>query len=345
MADILVADRSWPLPQLEELQNEGHNLLVWSEEHDRMRERANDLYDMMADNGGVDAILLAPSVLVNDALVDAATKGDPSRPFAVGSMTAGYNHIDLKTAARPNVYISYAPGETDGAVARYAVTLTGVVMRGIHRHEAAVRSGTHRTFSAFEDIGRNPSDATIGIIGAGRTGLRTAVELKRVYEGCTVIHHSATTKEKGYNDVRAGIPSIPLEQLLEKSDIVSVHAPLTESTRGMCDEAFFAQMAPNEKRAEAGVFFNFGRGDIVDQDALLRALERGDVADAALDVTTPEPLAPDHPLVQHPGCIVLPHIGSAERKTREAMAQSAVDNVINFFRIGHMLTPLVVSAA
>ena len=122
--------------------------------------------------------------------------------------------------------------------------------------------------------------------------------------------------------VHTGEGGHSLEEVLGRSDAVSLHVPLTPTTRHLIDEAALAQMKPT------AVLVNTARGGVIDQDALGRALRDGVIAGAALDVTDPEPLPPDHPLLELPNLLVLPHIGSATHPTRERMADVAVDNLL-----------------
>jgi glyoxylate reductase len=115
---------------------------------------------------------------------------------------------------------------------------------------------------------------------------------------------------------------VPLDELLARSDFVSVHSPLTPETRGLIGDEALARMKPT------AYLVNTARGPIVDTDALGRALEAGRIAGAALDVTDPEPLPADHPLLEAPNLLVLPHLGSATHATRERMADMAVDNLL-----------------
>jgi phosphoglycerate dehydrogenase-like enzyme len=119
---------------------------------------------------------------------------------------------------------------------------------------------------------------------------------------------------------------VALDELLERADFVSLHAPLTEETRGLVGERELALMKPT------AVLVNTARGELVDTVALERALRDGEIAAAALDVTDPEPLPADHPLLSLPNVTVLPHIGSASHAAREAMADIAVDNLLAALR-------------
>jgi glyoxylate reductase len=115
---------------------------------------------------------------------------------------------------------------------------------------------------------------------------------------------------------------VELDELLRQSDFISIHVALSEATRHLVNAEAFAKMKPT------AVLVNTARGEIIDQDALLEALDQAKIFAAGLDVTTPEPLPPSHRLVSHDRCLILPHIGSATTKSRQAMAEIAVDNVL-----------------
>jgi glyoxylate reductase len=156
-------------------------------------------------------------------------------------------------------------------------------------------------------LGRDLHGATVGIVGGGRIG--TAVARRLEGFGCDVLVAG-----------RGG--ATPLQDVLQRSDFVSLHVPLNPGTRGLVGEAELRAMK------ETAYLVNTARGPIVDQAALRRALREGWIAGAALDVTDPEPLPPDDPLLDAPNLLVIPHLGSATHATREAMADLAVANLI-----------------
>jgi lactate dehydrogenase-like 2-hydroxyacid dehydrogenase len=169
---------------------------------------------------------------------------------------------------------------------------------------AAVREGTWTTWEPDWLLGRDVHGATLGIVGYGRIG--QAVARRAQGFDMEVLHSRA----------------VPIPELLERADAVSLHVPLTPETRHLIDAAALARMKPT------AMLVNTARGGVVDQDALARALHDGTIAGAALDVTDPEPLPPDHPLLDAPNLVVLPHIGSATHKARQGMADVAVDNLL-----------------
>jgi glyoxylate reductase len=176
--------------------------------------------------------------------------------------------------------------------------------------ERAIRAGGWGWEPDFL-LGHDVHGAVLGLIGLGRIGAAVA----RRAEGFSM--------EVLYTSRSGGVP---LEELLERSDFVSIHAPLTPETRGLIDETALRRMK------HSAILVNTARGPIVDTNALVRALNQGWIAGAALDVTDPEPLPTEHPLLLCPNLTIAPHIGSATHATREAMADMAVDNLLAALR-------------
>ena len=156
-------------------------------------------------------------------------------------------------------------------------------------------------------LGQDLNGATLGLIGLGRIG--SAVARRAEGFGMEVIHTS-----------RSG--GVPLDELLERSDFVSIHTPLTEETRGLIDEPALQRMK------SSAILVNTARGPVVDTNALVRALNQGWIGGAALDVTDPEPLPTEHPLLMCPNLTIAPHLGSATHAAREGMARLSVDNLL-----------------
>jgi lactate dehydrogenase-like 2-hydroxyacid dehydrogenase len=171
-----------------------------------------------------------------------------------------------------------------------------------------VRSGEAVTWEPEHNLGVDVHGATLGIIGFGRIGRAVA---KRA-EGFQM--DIVTTTSHSHPGA--------FEALLERSDFVTLHCPLTAATHHLIDAAALERMQPT------AILINTARGPIVDQEALARALNGGVIGGAALDVTDPEPLPPDHPLLEAPNLIVVPHIGSATHSARQRMADLAVDNLL-----------------
>ena len=183
--------------------------------------------------------------------------------------------------------------------------------RGIVEQAAAIKRRTAASALVAAGLAGAASARVAAVVGAGRIGI--AVAQRAAGFGMTSI-------VSGRPDSNA--PGLPLQELLSQSDVVSIHCPLTPATEGMVNAAFLSAMKPT------ALLVNTARGRVVDQTALAQALHDGVIAGAAIDVTDPEPLPVDHPLLNAPNLLVLPHLGSATTRTREAMANMAVDNLL-----------------
>jgi glyoxylate reductase len=239
--------------------------------------------------------------------VDAELIAAAPRLRAISNFAVGVDNVDLDAATERGIPVGNTPGVLTDTTADLAVAL----MLGISRHLAEgdgyVRRGEWRTWETGLFLGHDLHGATVGIVGYGRIGQAVARRLEGF--DCEILHTS-----------RAG--GVPLEELLERSDFVSLHLPLTPDTRGLIGDEALARMKPT------AYLVNTARGPIVDTEALARALHADRIAGAALDVTDPEPLPGDHPLLGAPNLLVLPHLGSATHATRERMADMAVDNLL-----------------
>jgi glyoxylate reductase len=226
---------------------------------------------------------------------------------AISNYAVGVDNIDVDAATARDIPVGNTPDVLTDTTADLAVALMLGIGRRLVDGDAYVRRGEWRTWEPDLLLGHDLHGATVGIVGFGRIGQAVG----RRVEGfdCTVLHTG-----------RSG--GVAFEELLERSDFVSVHTPLTPETRGLVDAAALGRMKPS------AYLVNTARGPVVDTDALAAGLHAGEIAGAALDVTDPEPLPAEHPLLDAPNLLVLPHLGSATHSTRERMADMAVDNLL-----------------
>jgi glyoxylate reductase len=237
---------------------------------------------------------------------------------AVANYAVGTDNIDLDAATARGIPVGNTPDVLTETTAELAFALMLAVARRIVEADAYVRAGRWGPWLPDLLLGHDLHASTLGIVGFGRIG--RAVARRAEGFGMTVIH------------------GIPLEELLERSDFVSLHAPLTPETRGLIGAAELERMKPS------AILINTARGPLVDTNALADALRGGAIAGAGLDVTDPEPLPADHPLLNAPNLVVAPHIGSASHRTRESMADMAVDNLLAALageRMPHCANPKV----
>jgi glyoxylate reductase len=238
--------------------------------------------------------------------IDAELLDQCPRLRAIANYAVGYDNIDLDAARARGIKVGNTPDVLTDSTADLAFALLLAAARGLPQAAGAVTAGQWLTWEPEQYLGYDVHGATLGIIGLGRIG--RAVAKRAAGFDMEVIH--------------TGRDGVPLIQLLARSDFVSVHCPLTPDTRHLIDAAALAQMRPS------AFLINTARGPIVDQRALREALVDGTIAGAALDVTDPEPLPPDDPLLTAPNLLVVPHIGSATHQTRADMATLAVDNLL-----------------
>jgi glyoxylate reductase len=270
-----------------------HDMDLWSEPGPPPRE------ELLKRVREVEGLLSMLTDRVDAELLDAAP-----RLQAVANYAVGVDNIDVDACRRRGVQVGNTPDVLTDATADIAFALILAAARRLPEGMAAVRNGEWTTWDPEWLLGLELSGATLGIVGFGRIG--RAVARRAEGFGMRVIH----TKEKS------------IQEVLEEADVVSLHVPLTPDTHHLIDAAALSQMKPT------AILVNTARGPVVDQRALAAALHAGTIAAAALDVTDPEPLPPDDPLLEAPNLIVLPHLGSATHKTRARMADLAVDNLL-----------------
>lgn len=227
----------------------------------------------------------------------------------------GLDNIDVVEATRRGIAVCNTPGLQDETVAEMAITLIFATLRHTVANDRHVRSGGWMRGQG--PLGRNVAGKRLGLIGMG--GIGRAVARKAHALGMEVVY---TKRNRDAETEAKGVAYLSLPELLANVDIVSLHAPLTASTKGMIGAAQFAAMKPG------AVLINTARGAIVDEDALVASLASGHLAAAGLDVSTVEPLPPDHPLCQAPNVVLQPHAGGATVETRRAMERMTVDNLL-----------------
>src|SRR3954464_4199059 len=237
---------------------------------------------------------------------------------AIANYGVGTDNVDLDAATGRGIPVGNTPDVLTETTADLAFALMLAAARRIVDGDRFVREGRWVEWKPDLFLGHDVHGATLGIVGYGRIG--EAVARRATGFGMTVLH------------------GMPLHELLPRCDFVSLHAPLKDGTRGLIGAPELELMKPT------AILVNTARGPLVDTQALENALRDGQIAAAALDVTDPEPLPADHPLLTAPNLVVVPHIGSASHRTREAMADMAVDNLLHALagkRMPHCANPEV----
>jgi glyoxylate reductase len=230
----------------------------------------------------------------------------------------GYDNIDANAATERGVLVCNTPDVLTAATADHTWALLMSAARRIPESMEYVREGKWRTWGPLLLLGQEISGATLGIIGLGRIGKEVARRASGF--GMRVLAHDE------YQDAdfaaQNNVEYTDMDTVLREADFLTLHVALTPETRHLIGSAEFAKMKPT------AILINASRGPVVDTDALVAALQSGEILAAALDVTDPEPLAADHPLVNMDNCIVVPHTASATVQTRDAMATLAARNLI-----------------
>ncbi|MFD1599519.1 2-hydroxyacid dehydrogenase [Halobellus rarus] len=257
--------------------------------------------------------------LLSDTIDAEVLDGSPDLSV-VSTFSVGYDHIDLEAAAERGIAVGHTPGVLTETTADLAwALLTACARRTVEGH-AYVEADEWETWGPTLLTGPDIHDAALGIVGLGNIGTATA---RRAAGFDMDVRYSGRSRkpdrEAELAEVGVDATYVEREELLAESDFVSLHVPLVEATEDLIGEEELQQMSEN------AVLINTSRGGVVDTDALDTALEREWIARAGLDVTDPEPLPGDHPILRHAPerLVVTPHIGSASIGTRNRMAEMA----------------------
>ena len=232
----------------------------------------------------------------------------------VSQMAVGVDNIDVAACRSRGVRIGHTPGVLTETVADTAMAILGSIVRRLPEGEKVVREGEWGPWHPFWMTGGDLHGTTLGIVGMGRIG--RAVARRAEGFGMTILYTATGPKPTAPGEF------VTLFELLGASDHVVLCVTLNPETTGLVGAAELETMKTS------ATLVNVSRGPVVDTDALVDALARGRIGAAGLDVTDPEPLPPDHPLLDLPNCLVVPHIGSASVRTRREMARLAIDNLL-----------------
>lgn len=236
----------------------------------------------------------------------------------VSNMAVGVDNVDIAACTERGIAVGNTPGVLTEATADLTMALLLSLARNLPQASQDAREGRWQTWAPAGWLGVDLSGASLGILGFGKIG-RAVAGRARAF-GMKLLYHDPTPQPAFAAALDA--KWVGMDELLSTSDILTLHTPLTEETRGLIGEAALKTMKPT------AMLINAARGPIVQMDALARALQEGWIAAAALDVTDPEPLPPTHPLFRLPNCLIVPHIGSATQNTRRRMAELACENLL-----------------
>lgn len=268
-----------------------------------------------ADSGRdtIEAIYTYGHLSVNGPLLDKLP-----RVRVISNFGVGVDHIDVREATARGIPVGNTPGVLDGATADMAFALLLAAGRRLAEGDRYARGPDFLRYDPSYMLGREIHGSTLGIIGMGRIGAQVA-RRARAFD-MTILYHNRQRRLAEEAKVQARYVS--KEELLATADYVVLTVPLTPETQGLIGEAELKRMKPT------AILINVARGPVVDTDALTEALAARTIYAAALDVTAPEPLPRDHPLLKLDNVIITPHLGSATEQTRYRMGEMSVENLL-----------------
>ena len=269
------------------------------------------------DMSGVDGLYTFGHPRVDAALLD---RLGPLK--VISNYGVGVDHIDLAAAAARGIPVGNTPGILDGATADLGFALLLAAARRVAEGDRYARSPQFTRYDPAYMLGREVHGATLGIVGMGRIGGEVA-KRARGFDMAVLYHNRRRRSE---HESAYGARFAAFDELLAASDYVMLTVPLTDETRGLIGRDALAKMKPT------ATLTNIARGPVVNMMALHEALSTGRIYSAALDVTDPEPLPRDHPLLALDNITILPHLGSATVQTRRKMAELSVENLLRGLR-------------
>jgi glyoxylate reductase len=250
--------------------------------------------------------------------IDAAIMAGAPQLRVISNMAVGYDNIDVAEATRRGIVVGITPGVLTQTSADFAFALLMSAARRIVEADRYTRAGRWRTWGPMVLLGQDIHGSTLGIVGMGRIGSEMARRARGF--GMSVLYHNRNRRQ----DTEAGVDAeyVSFDDLLRRSDFITLHVPLTSETRHLIGDREFALMKPS------AVVVNTSRGAVIDQTALYRALKERRIFAAAVDVAETEPIPPDDPLLTLENLVIAPHIASASVPTRRTMAIMAAENLL-----------------
>jgi len=276
-----------------------------------------DREDLFENVRNVDALMCMLGDKIDSNVMDAA--GPNLR--VISCYSVGYDHVDIKEAEKRKIIVTNTPNVLANTTADLVFSLILTAARNIVSADSYVRNGNWK-FGWTPDLflGYDVHGSTLGIIGLGEIGTLVAKRAKGF--DMEVLYYSNTRKHEMESEL--AITYVPLEELLQRSDFVSIHVSLNKKSFHMIDESKMKLMK------KTAFLINTSRGKVVNEQDLINALRNNLIAGAGLDVYENEPISTSNPLTQMPQAILLPHIGSATFLTRSKMAEVAANNIVNF---------------
>ncbi|GAB6146925.1 2-hydroxyacid dehydrogenase [Desulfocicer niacini] len=314
----ILITRNFPDAGIKMLEKEGFDITLWDSSTPMTQS------ELIEKAKAHDALFCTMSEKIDAYFLNECSHLDIISQFAVG-----YDNINIPEATRLGIPVGYTPNAMNQATADIAFGLMIATARKMFYCHKTILKDQWKTFQPRAFLGMELMNKTLGIVGMGRIGMEMAKRCQGAYD-MNILYHNRTPNpaaEKRFNARFTGF-----DELLANSDIVSVHCALTPETTEMFNQAAF------EKMKSSAIFINTARGMVHNETDLIHALEKGDIWGAGLDVTNPEPMEMDNPLLSMENVCVLPHIGSATMESRDGMSSMAATNIIEFYRNGTLPT-------
>lgn len=313
MTKVLVTVKI-PETGIEMLKDAGVDLTLWEEDRPMTGE------ELLRESKGHEILLCT--------LTDKITRGfltASPQIRMVSQLAVGFDNIDVAAATELGIPVGNTPDVMTEATADIAFGLMIATARKMFFHHKRILAGQWDYFRPTGHLGMELTGKTLGVVGMGRIGMAMARRCRGAY-GMKVLYHSRSANEEAEGEL--GAKRTDFHTLLAQSDVVSVHTVLNAETRGLFNARAFEMM-----KREA-LFINTGRGPLHNETDLRRALESGQIGGAGLDVTDPEPMDRDNPLLAMETVCILPHIGSATVEARNGMSALAAKNIMDYIRTG-----------
>ena len=308
----VLVTRDIPICGIDMLRREGFSVTTWPHERPMTNEelvtkakKHHVILCVSADNIGTD-------------FIKACSHLEMISQFAVG-----YDNIDVPLATKLGIPIGYAPGAMNEATADIAFGLMIAVARKFFYMHKGILRGEWTYFKPNANLGIELNNKTLGIFGLGRIGMAMARRCKGAYN-MNIIYCNRNVNPEAEKLV--GAIRVNFDELLQQSDVISVHSVMSKETQEIFNKDAFNQMKPSS------IFINTARGGIHNENDLIDALNNNTILGAGLDVTNPEPMSIDNPLLEMENVCILPHIGSATIEARNEMSRMAAENIISYFK-------------
>jgi glyoxylate reductase len=308
----VLVSRGIPDKGIDMLRSAGYTVTVWP--HDRPMTPSE-----LIEEGKKNTALLCLSA----DRIDKSFLNECKHLDIISQFAAGFDNIDMAEATRLGIPVGNAPDAMSDATADVAFGLMINVSRKMFYMHKTIAKGEWRFFRPLANLGFELKGKTLGIFGLGKIGVEMAKRSKGAYE-MNIIYHNRGRNEEAEKLLDAR--RVSFEELLQQSDVISVHSVLSKETKDIFNKAAFDKMKPTS------IFINTSRGGVHNESDLVDALKNGKIWGAGLDVTNPEPMKFDNPLLDMENVAILPHIGSATIEARTEMSRQAAVNILEFYK-------------